>query len=232
MVDYQHLLKKFYETFLRNGDVAIDAGAHTGCATIPVIRAVSPDCTVHAFELLPGARRQLDEAVSGRYPAVSVYPYALADHDGDDEFVIAVDVPEYSGLKQRIYDGPTRIERIFVPVRTLDAILLDAPLVDYISVDADGAELGILRGAAGLLARTRPIVGFEFGANSLTEYRISIRDIAEFWANRPYAICAILGRRLDTARFCESANRQQVCDYVASPLEREGGIISAWGGAE
>ncbi len=49
-----------------------------------------------------------------------------------------------------------------VPTRRLDTILRDVP-VDVIKIDVEGAELGVLRGATGLLASARPVLMFESG---------------------------------------------------------------------
>jgi FkbM family methyltransferase len=180
MPDYEELLENFYRTFLKQGDVAIDAGAHTGRHTLPIARAVAPGGRVFAFEPVPFIRAQLDYAVAAGSTGVSVYPYALADREGEDEFVVAVDQPAYSGLKPRTYDGPTRLERIRVDVRTLESLFADADRLDYIKIDAEGGELGILRGATALLERFAPIVTFEFGANSLGSYGITVGDMAGF----------------------------------------------------
>ncbi len=196
MPDYEQLLEEFYRTLLKPGDVAIDAGAHVGRHTVPIARAVAPGGQVFAFEPLPSARTQLEQAVAGN-AAVTVQPFALADREGEDEFVVAVDLPAYSGLKTRIYDGPTRLERIRVEVRMLDRLFANADRLDYIKIDAEGGELGILRGAAALLERFAPVVTFEFGANSLGSYGITVEDMAAFWADRPYAIFDILQRPLN-----------------------------------
>lgn len=229
MVDYEQLLENFYNAVLRPGDVAIDAGAHTGRHTLPMIRAVAPDGRVFAFEPLPAARLHLEQAVAGEHPRVVVYPYALADREGVDEFVVALDLPGYSGLRTRIYDAPTRLERISVDVRTLDSLFCDAPRLNYMKVDAEGGELGILRGSTTILARLRPIVSFEFGANSLASYGISVQDMADFWFGKPYVLYDILGHRLNTAQFCESAVRQQVWDYLALPIDREESVVQSLG---
>lgn len=231
MPDYEQLLEDFYRSFLKPGDVAIDAGAHTGRHTLPIASAVAPEGRVFAFEPLPFARTQLEQAVAGN-AAVKVAPFALADREGEDEFVVAVDMPGYSGLKTRTYDGPTRLERIRVDVRTLDRLFADAVRLDYIKIDAEGGELGILRGATALLERFAPVVTFEFGAASLGGYGITVEDMAEFWRGKPFAIFDILGRRLGTEQLVESTVRQEVWDYVALPEQRAAQIVDAWGAAK
>ena len=228
VLDYEQLLENFYRSLLRPGDVAIDVGAHTGRHTLPIACAVAPGGRVFAFEPLPFARAQLGEAVATDVPQVSVYPFALADRDAEDEFVVAVDLPAYSGLQTRIYDAPTRLERIRVEVRTLDGLFAQTNRVDYIKIDAEGGELAILRGATALLERCAPVVTFEFGANSLASYGITVEDMADFWRTKPYAIYDILGAPLDPRQLARSALEQKVWDYVALPEQRATQIVAAW----
>jgi FkbM family methyltransferase len=225
--DYEQLLEEFYRMLLSPGDVAIDVGAHVGRHTLPMSEAVSPGGRIVAFEPLHFVREDLERAV-GDNKDVSVQPFALADREGEEEFVVAVDLPAYSGLRTRIYDAPTRLERIRVQVRTLDGLFADMDRLDYIKIDAEGGELGILRGASGLIERLAPVVTFEFGANSLGGYGLAVEDMANYWLDKPYAIYDILARRLDPQQFAESAIRQEVWDYVALPLVRAESIVSEW----
>jgi len=231
MADYEQLLEKFYRPPPTPADIAIDAGAHTGRHTVPIAQMVAPDGKVFAFEPLPFARAEL-ERIAARNTAVVVQPFALADREGEDEFVVAVDIPAYSGLKTRIYDGPTRVERIRVDVRTLDGLFAHADRLDYIKIDAEGGELGILRGATVLLERFAPVITFEFGANSLGSYGVTVEDMAEFWRDKRYMIYDILGRPLDSPRFAASAVTQEVWDYVALPEPRAAQIVAAWRAAQ
>ena len=231
MPDYEALLERFYLSILSPGNTAIDVGAHTGRHTLPMLRAVAPDGKVHAFEPLPDARRQLEQDVLAdpvRTRLATISSCALSDHEGTEEFVCAVDLPGYSGLRTRIYDYPTRIERIPVRVSTLDHTFRDASAIDYIKIDAEGGELAILRGATSVIDRFSPVVTFEFGANTLANYGVTVEDMAEFWQNKPYRLFDIVGRPLSREAFVESSKRQEVWDYIALPKERTEEIIAGW----
>jgi FkbM family methyltransferase len=231
MPDFELLLERFFLSILHPGDTAVDVGAHTGRHTMPMLRAVAPNGRVFAVEPLPVAREELRRRLRtepGSRTHVTIYPFALSDHEATEEFVFAVDLPGYSGLKERIYDYPTRIERIPVEVKTLDGLLADAPALQYLKIDAEGGELGVLRGASRLIARLSPVITFEFGANSLDNYGISVEDMAAFWKERPYRIFDILGRPLEPDAFVESAKRQEVWDYIALPSDRTAAVFERW----
>lgn len=224
--DYERIVQEVYEALLGEGDVAVDVGAHTGRHTLPMARHVGPRGRVLAFEPLPSCRRTLVQLLQSQAAdlvgTVSVHPQALSDTPGTSEFVVAVDDPGYSGLRERTYDRPTRLERIPVAVETLDRLCLHLPGLRFIKVDAEGAELHILRGATECIERFRPVVGFEFGARAIGGYDITPADMADFWVARGYLLLGITGERLSPAEFVRAAEQQDYWDYVAVPAEDRG----------
>jgi FkbM family methyltransferase len=179
---------------------------------------------VLAFEPLPACRQTLAQELHDYYPELapilSISPYALSDFSGETEFVVATEALAYSGLKERKYDWPTPVVRIPVQVRTLDALCADLPSLRFMKIDAEGGEYHILKGAARMLARFRPVVTFEFGMNSLEGYDLTPADMAWFWAEQGYKLYDILGNLLTNEFFELSAQHQLVWDYVAVPHEQ------------
>ena len=223
-MDYEAQVQKVYETILNPGDVAIDVGAHLGRHLIPMARCVAPTGRILAFEPLPMCREYLtatfDQGCAELRPVVTIHGCALGESSGQAEFVIARDAIAYSGLKERTYDVPTTVEKIPIEVRRLDEFAQDLRSLAYIKIDAEGGELHILRGASGSIARFRPAITFEFGANAIREYGVTVLEMADFWIERRYWIFDILGRPLATREaFADSATHQQVWDYVSLPGE-------------
>lgn len=223
-MDFEARVQRVYERLLSPGDVAIDVGAHLGRHLFPMARRVAPTGRVIAFEPLPACRERLkltlDEGYADLQPIVTIHGCALAEASGPAEFVVAREALAYSGLRQRTYDVPTTVERIPIEVRRLDELAVDLSSLTYVKVDAEGGELHILRGASQTIARFRPTVTFEFGANAISEYDITVFEMADFWIERGYRIFDVLGRPLaNRDRFARSATEQQVWDYVAFPEE-------------
>ena len=223
-MDYEQLVQKVYQAVLRPGDVAVDIGAHIGHHTIPMADKVMPGGSIHAFEPLPMCRKVIeDRLITDRHlrKIVKVYDIALGETSASTEFVVASDALAYSGLRERTYDKETRIERIPIKVRRLDDVLGDLRALRYIKVDAEGGELHALRGAEGLIKRHAPVVGFEFGENSISEYGITCADMGAFWLDRGYLLFDVLARPIKTVEeFVASARRQDVWDYVAIPAKK------------
>jgi FkbM family methyltransferase len=219
------MLQGLFTRHLRAGQVAIDIGAHTGGHTFAMAEAIAPGGRVIAIEPLARccdairARLRAERARWG--DTIEVHRLALADYEGESEFCHAIDNPGYSGLKPRAYDTPTRVEKVAVRVTTLDALARDLSRVDYIKIDAEGGEYHIVLGAAKTLERHRPLVTFEFGANSIDEYKITCADMGAFWRDAGYAIYDITGRPLETVEaFVASSTQQAVWDYVAIPNDK------------
>lgn len=222
--DFEAVLRCVYEAALRKGDVTIDVGAHIGTHTLPMAQVVGTEGKVYAVEPLPMCRERLAQRILDEIPAfkhvVDIFDFALGAEERDTEYVVAIDALAYSGLKERVYDGPMTLQKIPIHVRRIDEAFEKIARLDYIKVDAEGGEYHIFVGADKTLDRFRPLVTFEFGANSIGEYNITTRDMGDFWFARDYVIYDINGRRMETVdMFAESGIVQDVWDYVAVPKE-------------
>lgn len=223
-MDYEQKLQSFYEAFLRPGMTAVDVGGHAGRHGFVMAKLVGETGRVHMFEPLPSLLSQLaaaiqrDELLS---TVVRLHPIALSDQSGEAQFCVAVDALAYSGLLQRKYDSPTRVETITVVTARLDDVLRDDDHLDYIKIDTEGAEWAVIKGAERLIEQHRPVVSFEFGESSYGAYGVDPRDVHRFFAGAEYAVYDILGHPLTEAAFDQSSKLQRVWDYVALPIEKD-----------
>src|SRR5262245_43778557 len=146
--DFEPLVQLTYETVLREGDVALDIGAHSGRHAIPMARRVAPHGKVFAFEPLPTVRQGLVQKIADHHcnltDVLAIHPFAMGNFSGESEFVVAKNLLEYSGLRERDYDchvyGTPQLERIRVQVRRIDDLFLDLPALRYIKMDVEGGE--------------------------------------------------------------------------------------------
>lgn len=223
MIDYEAKVQEVYETVLRAGMGAVDVGAHVGRHGLEMIRCVAPGGHVAMFEPLPDLFAKLRQQVQSD-PALrshaEVQPFALSDTAGQTEFCIAVDAPGFSGIRERRYDVPTRVQRIEVSMRRLDDVVSGMKRVDYIKIDTEGAEWSVLKGASGTIDRHRPVITFEFGENSYSAFGVNPDDVHDFFVEKGYLVLDILGKSLDKAAFHSSSVRQELWDYIAVPSEK------------
>jgi len=150
-------------TALHRPGTIVDVGAHEGLLTLPL--AALPGARVIAFEPLPEARAALARATAGQ-DGIVIHPEALGEAPG----TLTLSLPLLDGAPQWQWASTAKsyaahesarvtIRRETVPVITLDSLAL--PDCTAVKLDAEGAELAILRGARDTLARHRPLLTLE-----------------------------------------------------------------------
>jgi FkbM family methyltransferase len=124
----------------------------------------------------------LYNALKNKYQAaevVTILPYALADTEGTSTFNYVKNAPAYSGIRKRRYDiqNPD-IEVINVDLKRLDSVV-QIP-IDFIKIDVEGAEFGVLKGAKQLLLNSKPLILFECGKGASDYYGTEPRELFKF----------------------------------------------------
>ncbi|MGH6932491.1 MAG: FkbM family methyltransferase [Dongiaceae bacterium] len=201
--------------FLRAGDMALDVGANIGTCTLAMARAVGPNGLVHAFEPQALVFQTLcaNLAING-LTQVRAWPWAVGEEAGTARIPVpALDTDENFGAVQVQTTGHTEA----VPLVRLDDIGIERAAL--LKIDVEGMELAVLRGAAALLQRCRPVVYFEAkkGFDDTVECLKLLR-------NRQYRMWWHFARFYDTGNM--RGNRENVfpnqgdINALAVPVER------------
>lgn len=192
--------------FLSEDDVFLDVGAHAGGWAVPISRVLRKG-HVYAFEALPhyAAVLRLTLAVLRRRN-VTVVVGAVTERAGRVPIVWKDD----GG--QRL-TGMTHIGRpgesgtaVTVDAFTLDeyCVRQNVARVRLMKCDVEGAELMVLRGAASMIDRWRPMVFCELYDDYCARYGHRARDVFEFFAVRGYRSYRFAGsafERVDPDRY-------------------------------
>lgn len=152
------------------GMVFVDVGAHFGYFSLLASQLVGREGAVHAFEPTPDTFQRLCANTSGR-PNLEIHQLALwSERTELDFYDYGV---EFSGLNSftelRLPPEQRRSRRIAasrcrVPAVPLDAFLHEhAVRPDLVKIDAESAELEVLRGMPETLAGPRPLLCVEVG---------------------------------------------------------------------
>jgi FkbM family methyltransferase len=172
---YNRQLIEVMRRTLRPDSTALDIGAHRGLILREMF-AVAPQGRHFAFEPVP----HLAETLIQDYPSARVYCTALSDHSGQATFHYLPNSPEESGLKlHRTHVPNPGNEEFTVTVRRLDEIITEDERIALIKIDAEGAELPIIRGALATIRRCRPSIVFETGRNTTPSYGVGPDDICD-----------------------------------------------------
>lgn len=163
-----------FRELIRPGDVVIDAGANIGALTVPLAQIVGPEGRVIAFE----PQRILFQTLCANL-ALNNIPnaYGVECVLGAEPGTVVIPPINYckennfGGLELGSYEVGEPVE-----VVTLDSFELDS--CDFIKIDVQGMEEQVLRGAADLIARSRPLLYVEddslLEASPLMQYIYSL----------------------------------------------------------
>ncbi|HET9018324.1 MAG TPA: FkbM family methyltransferase [Acetobacteraceae bacterium] len=145
--------------FVRAAMVAIDVGANLGYFTLLLADLVGREGRVHAFEPNPTIMQRLARSVTvnGFGSRTTLHAAPLSAEVGEQVRLV---VPENEPKNAHILPED-RAAGFGVPLltTTIDEVVGDGP-VDFIKIDAEGAELAIWHGMRRLLARGRPLTIF------------------------------------------------------------------------
>ncbi len=175
---------------LRRDSSAIDVGANYGSVLREIVRH-SPEGRHIAFEPIPA----LAESLAREFPTVDIRQSALSDSAGTAQFSHVTGAPGYSGLRLRrdLPAGSGTVQNLTVRIDRLDDVLPQDFNPSLIKIDVEGAELGVLSGAAKTLARSRPVVIFEHGAGGADIYGTASTEVWDLFDDCGFRILSVTG---------------------------------------
>lgn len=154
---YEPELTRLIKENARAGSTVVDIGAHVGLHTLALSDCVGPSGQVIAVEPSPANAALLRFHIeANRLGNVRVIEALVADRIDAVAFSFRDDPTDPAGFANSLaYDIGGR--RIVLPMTNLDSICQDTN-PSLIKIDVEGAELLVLRGAAGLLTRAAPVL--------------------------------------------------------------------------
>ena len=215
---YDRLTKVIIKQQLKPNSNCIDVGCHKG-EILDMMLKYAPKGQHFAFEPIPYLYNDLVRKFDR---LATIYPYALADEKGKTTFNLVKNAPAYSGLKQRHYDIQNpEIEVIDVEEETLDDLLGDTR-IDFIKIDVEGGESGVLKGGKNLLKNNLPTILFECGKGASDYYGTHPADIFSYLTEetglRVFTLDAFIknGKALSLNEFVDCFDTVKEYYYVAS----------------
>lgn len=218
--EYEHVLECTYRRLISPGATVVDIGAHAGRHSASFAELVGPTGAVHAFEPLPLACGYFRSRGLG--PQVVLHQQAVAERNGMTSFVFAAGSPEKSGLAEKTYNDPgsVRPERIEVAVSPLDDFIDQFDGLQFVKIDAEGAELECIRSARQTIARFRPYITVEYGQPAYSAFDLARRDLFDLAASLGYHVGDLFGATIDTLAEWERICDRAYWDWYLIPGER------------
>jgi len=176
-LEYDRLTKSIMKLTIQADSNCIDVGCHKGEILDGILR-LAPEGSHFGFEPIPALYTRLKDKYTSR---ATIYPYALSDKSGASTFQYVKNAPAYSGLEKRKYDiEQPDIEEISVELRPLDEVIPENTKIDFVKIDVEGGEFGVLKGGQKLLAKNKPTIIFECGMGASEYYGTQPSDIFDF----------------------------------------------------
>jgi FkbM family methyltransferase len=171
-------------SFLSQGDVAIDIGAHTGDSTIPIALAVGRRGSVFALEPNPYVFKVLAINAGLNPDTTHIVPLMFAAMPDDGEFEFEYSDSGYcnGGRHQGISRwAHGHFSKLRVAGRNLSAYLRvhapDAlPGLRYVKIDTEGFDRAVVRSIADLIATVRPYIKTEIYRHLSHQQRTGYHD--------------------------------------------------------
>jgi FkbM family methyltransferase len=190
-------------SFVTHGATAIDVGAHLGAYSWRLASLVGRHGRVLTIEPHPQLAAQLRSAAATlRLSQIEVHQVAVGASTGRSSLV----VPRHDGVPDLGYShlGEGGIP---VVVETLDNLAARAPSrIEFLKIDAEGAESQILRGARALLAEHRPVLLLELEERWANRYGDSAQAVMDdLVATFEYRPCVLADGALRTTRAVDPA---------------------------
>jgi FkbM family methyltransferase len=152
--EFEHI-----DRFVEPGALFIDIGANTGIYTMKVAKHLAGSGAVIAVEpFTETAGRLASTVAANRFSNVRVRNFAVSDSFGPTDFWLNNDQPNSFSLKRH---NATR--KVSVLQVTLDQICdwEQIDRLDYVKIDAEGAEKRIIAGGSRSIQRYLPIIQVE-----------------------------------------------------------------------
>ncbi len=217
--DYEMILQRNYEKLIDNADLVVDIGAHVGRHLRNFIELVGGKGRCIAFEPLPKQFKILKESFDIKN--VEIKNIALSEEKGMMEFCEVENYPEESGLKKRIYNREdAKVKKIIVEVDMLDSYIDKMDKLNYIKLDAEGAEINILKGGIKTIQKYRPFISVEYGGSCYGAYGHTKQSLFNLAKELNYYITDIFGNLMPNSGAWEELCDSGYWDYFLVPQER------------
>ncbi len=222
--DYELALERAYSLFLKPGMTVLDIGAHLGRHTVRFVNLVGDRGRVIAFEPLPHLAHRLHGELK-KLSNVEVREVALGERSGRSSFVHVRNSPGESGFRERVYNiaNPIR-SMIVVDASTVDEQCVRLTELHYIKMDIEGGEIDCLRGAQETIARFRPLISVEYGAEAYTGYGHTSDTLYRLCDDMNYLISDLFGGIAGSREVWSDVCDRGSWDYFLVPRES----VDAW----
>ena len=228
--EFETMERRFVKRLLRRDMTVVDVGAHHGLYTLLASKCVGWRGRVVAIEPSPRELARLEKHLRlNRSSNVELIPCAAGEDPGEAELYVGDRFNNgFNSLRPPALEEP--VTNVSVQVRRLDEILCELGIstVDFLKLDAEGAELSVLYGAIKLLSRNpRPAMLVEVQDIRTKPWGYAAREILQFLIRMDYQRFSIAAKGALLPIPCNLETYD--ANLVAFPIERTEEFLSLLG---
>jgi FkbM family methyltransferase len=206
----------FFKKMCKPGMNIIDIGAHVGLYSVYMQKLSGGN--VYGFEPTPSTVSVLKKTIALNKAAsnIEVIEAAVSDTTGKAHFKIDRQQASVSNSLVE-YNRTQKLETCEVDVISIDDFVAQRKIkIDFIKIDAEGAELSVLQGAQNTLLHQRPIMILALHPQAIVARNETNEMIWLFLKKMNYSIL-YNGKDMDKNEF---AGRQDLFDVHLVPMEQ------------
>ncbi len=196
-----------------------DVGGNIGQTAVPLAKRF-PDATIHSFEPVSHAFKQLSDAVA-RFPNVTCHNIALGASAG--EATIAVDAfSSRSTIRAQPAADETQHTET-VRIDTLEAIAqsLNTTQIDLLKIDTEGCDLDVLKGGQTLLSEQRVcMIEVECAMNPENTLHVPWHSFTEYLQPLGYRLFGIYEQKHEWPAHKPNLRRANLAFMSGSMIDR------------
>lgn len=189
--DYEKSNFAFVKSNVKQGDVVLDIGAHIGLMAVLFGKMVGPKGKVFAFEPTPGSFKNLCNTIKyNKLPdVVTPVNMPVTEKSGPVNFFISDnDVDVANTLSP--WESEKELNTLKTQATSIDDFVSDKklPKVDFIKIDAEGVELGVLKGGYKTAMQFRPKINLAIHPSAIVANGDTLEEIYDLVKELKYDI--------------------------------------------
>jgi FkbM family methyltransferase len=158
--DYEMGNFQFLKENCHPGNIVLDIGAHIGVFAVAAAKYVGYNGKVFAFEPTPGTNKLLTKTIQFNKLEKVIFPRseAIGMVTGKTNFFIS-DLEGYNSNTLISYIDDRVMHSVEINVITVDGFVEEMKIdkINFLKIDAEGAELDVMKGAIKTFQHHRPI---------------------------------------------------------------------------
>ncbi|HKZ67502.1 MAG TPA: FkbM family methyltransferase [Chitinophagaceae bacterium] len=190
--DYELNNINFLNNQVEKGMTVIDIGAHIGLLSTIIAQKVGNSGKVYSFEPTPSTFQLLQKTIAINNHKEIIIPFnkAVSDKSGTTTFYITDKAAHNSNSLANTKRENVKEYAIEVNLVSVDDFALENKLskIDLIKIDAEGAELSVLKGAEKTIDTFKPKILLALHPPSIISFGDSLPAIWDFAVSKGYKV--------------------------------------------